>query len=59
MLLLLLLGASSGGPPPADGVRAYGHTSYSAVTGGVQAQSSVTLVGSSVGALTNAQTTEE
>jgi hypothetical protein len=47
MLLLLLLG----GQTPAPGIRAYGHTYYSSVVGGIAAYSSTSLAQSGAAAL--------
>lgn len=58
MLLLLLLGAGMT-TPTTDGVRAYGHTTFRSVTGGVTSATAVTLAGSGNTPLTNAETTEE
>lgn len=58
MLLLLLLGAGVT-TPTTDGVRAYGHTTFRAVTGGATGVTSVTLADTGATPRTNAETTEE
>ena len=57
MLLLLLLGA--GTPTPSvDGVRAYGHTTFRAVTGAAISTTTITSADADTTARTNAETTE-
>lgn len=56
MLLLMLLGYGQTAPP---GVRAYGHTTFRAVTGGATAVTTVVNSGVAIAARTNARTTEE
>ena len=58
-MLLLLLAAAGVSIPPNDGVRAYAHTTYRAVTNGPTTETSVTLADGSMGAVTNATTTED
>lgn len=57
-MLLLMLGYGQAAPPIV-GVRAYGHTTFRAVTGGATAVTTVTHGSVAIAARTNARTTEE